>query len=165
MTTTEHAAGARVLPPPPPAAPRGRSALRRRLIVVFVVLLGAMGFLLYKTLTSAVVYFKTADQAIAARASLGSSTFDIEGVVVKGSLVTTDDALRAFTISSGRARVRVENAADPPQLFTPNVPVVLVGHFEAHSDVFDSVQILVKHSNSYIAAHPGRVRAPNGSVR
>jgi hypothetical protein len=31
--------------------------------------------------------------------------------------------------------------------------------------VFDSTQILVKHSATYIAAYPGRVKAANGSVR
>ncbi len=30
---------------------------------------------------------------------------------------------------------------------------------------FVSDQILVKHSSNYIAAHPGRVTAPNGSKR
>ncbi len=165
MITDEEPAGARVLPPPPRASARGRSPIRRRLLAVFVVLLAAMGFLLYKALTSAVVYFKTADQAIAQRQSLGDSTFDIEGVVVRGSLRTVDDSLVAFRISSGKTEVSVENSADPPQLFVPSVPVVLVGHFVGGSDVFASDQILVKHSNSYIAAHPARVKAPNGSVR
>lgn len=151
-----------------PPAPRGRRPVRtrRRLAVVGVVLLVAVGFLLYKTLTSAVVYFKTASQAVAARSSLGNATFQIEGVVVPGSVHTRDrGALIDFRISSGSTVVAVENDGSAPQLFQPNVPVVLVGHFVGASNAFSSDEILVKHSNSYIAAHPARVRAPNGSTR
>ncbi len=60
----------------------------------------------------------------------------------------------------------VQNSGSPPQLFQPDIPVVVVGHFASvGSDVFVSNQIMVKHSAQYIAANPGRVRAPNGSVR
>ncbi|HUC04726.1 MAG TPA: cytochrome c maturation protein CcmE, partial [Acidimicrobiales bacterium] len=62
--------------------------------------------------------------------------------------------------------VRVANTGSPPQLFQANIPVVVVGHFaSASSDEFVSNQILVKHSASYIAKYPGRVRAKNGTVR
>jgi hypothetical protein len=30
---------------------------------------------------------------------------------------------------------------------------------------FEGTQIMVKHSASYIAAHPNRVKAPNGTSR
>jgi len=39
----------------------------------------------------------------------------------------------------------------------------MVGHFSGNQ--FDSNQILVKHSSSYIAAHPNRVTAANGTKR
>ena len=64
---------------------------------------------------------------------------------------------------SGATRLQVENTGSPPQLFQTNIPVIAVGHFSG--TVFVSDQILVKHSSSYIAAHPGRVTAPNGSKR
>jgi hypothetical protein len=31
--------------------------------------------------------------------------------------------------------------------------------------IFDGTQILVKHTASYIAQHPSRVKAPNGTTR
>jgi cytochrome c-type biogenesis protein CcmE len=138
---------------------------RRRLAVVGVVIVAAIGFLLYKTLSSAVVYFKTASEAVADRSALGNSTFQIEGVVVANSIRHVGDGELRFEIASGDVKVPVENAGTPPQLFQANIPVVLVGHFVASSNLFSSDQILVKHSNQYIAAHPKRVRAPNGSVR
>jgi len=42
----------------------------------------------------------------------------------------------------------------------------VVGHFTSSTSLdFDGSQILVKHTATYIAAHPGRVKAPNGSTR
>jgi cytochrome c-type biogenesis protein CcmE len=147
-----------------PATLRARQT-RRRLAVVGVVIGAAIGFLLYKTLSSAVVYFKTASEAVADRSALGNSTFQIEGVVVPHSIRHIGGGELRFEISSGKVTVSVENSGTPPQLFQADIPVVLVGHFVSSSNLFSSDQILVKHSNEYIAAHPRRVRAPNGSVR
>ncbi|MDA8289628.1 MAG: cytochrome c maturation protein CcmE [Actinomycetota bacterium] len=130
---------------------------RRRLGVVAVVLAAAIGFLLYKALTSGVVYFKTVAEAVAARASLGNSTFQIEGVVVPHSLQVSGVHQR-FALCSGPVHIPVHNVGTPPQLFTSGVAVVLVGHFVGASNLFSSDQILVKHSSSYVAAHPGRVQ-------
>ena len=136
-----------------------------RLGAVGVVLFVALGFLIYKALTSAVVYFKTAQQAIAERASLGNSTFQIEGLVVQGSIEKDrQGSVNSFRISSGPVTVAVANYAPSAAAVPADVPVVLVGHFVGTTNTFASQQILVKHSNAYIAAHPNRVRAPNGSV-
>jgi cytochrome c-type biogenesis protein CcmE len=60
----------------------------------------------------------------------------------------------------------VHNTGSPPQLFQPGIPVVVVGHFDSASgSTFLSDQIMVKHSADYIAQHPNRVKASNGSVR
>ncbi|HLI15007.1 MAG TPA: cytochrome c maturation protein CcmE [Acidimicrobiales bacterium] len=159
-------ATAEAVAPSPARVPSARARqVRRRLLVVALVLAAAFGLLIDKVLTSAVVYFKTAQEALRARATLGNATFQLEGVVVPGSIVRQRGARLRFVVASGPARVRVEERGTPPQLFQANIPVVLVGHFVGSSDLFASDQILVKHSNVYIAAHPGRVRAPDGSVR
>lgn len=153
---------------PAPAVARARdlraTRTRRRLWVVGMLLAAALGFLIYKALTSAFVYFKTANEAVAARAQLGTSTFQIEGVVVPGSVHERGARLLDFTIEAGGVKVPVQNTGAPPQLFQQNVPVVLVGHFVRRGDTFASDQILVKHSNAYIAAHPSRVKGPTGKV-
>jgi cytochrome c-type biogenesis protein CcmE len=133
--------------------------------VVAAVLIGALVFVLVEGLGSSLNYFDTVDQALAHKASLGTSTFRLEGLVVPGTIRAT--AVGAdFTVAEGSHRVAVKNTGTPPQLFGPNIPVVVVGHFGATgSDTFISNQVLVKHSASYIAGHPGRVTAPNGSVR
>jgi cytochrome c-type biogenesis protein CcmE len=58
----------------------------------------------------------------------------------------------------------VANTGSPPQLFQANIAVVVVGHFTSDvSHNFVSHQILVKHSENYCAAHPGRVKVTEGA--
>ncbi len=137
---------------------------RRRVWLVGVVIVAAIGFLLFKGLTSAIVFFKTANQAVAQRASLGNSVFQLEGTVVQGTVRHLNTDVYSFTITSGGVSVDVSNTGDPPQLFRAGLPVVVVGHFVGSSNAFASDQIMVKHSQQYIAAHPGRVKAAGGST-
>lgn len=139
---------------------RRRVHTARRLGAAAIVIVAAIGFLLYKGLTSAVVYFRTANEALADRAQLGNSTFQLEGVVAPGSVRELSGGRVDFVVTSGAARIGVENTGAPPQLFRAGIPVVVVGHFAGSGDGFVSDQILVKHSNQYIAAHPSRVTVP-----
>jgi cytochrome c-type biogenesis protein CcmE len=147
----------------PGRAPRpwARPRTSRRLAAVGVVLLAAIGFLLYKGLTSALVYFKTANEAIADRAQLGNSTFQLEGVVLKGTVKQLGGGRVGFTVAAGGAAIPVVNDGEPPQLFRAGIAVVVVGHFVGSSNDFASDQVLVKHSQQYIAAHPSRVTVPS----
>ena len=142
------------------ARPRTHSS--RRLLLAGVVVLGAIGFLVYRGLGNSIVYFKTADEAVASRAQLGTRDFRIEGVVVPGSVQPSPNDV-SFTIASKGVQVPVVNQGSPPEMFQPNIPVVLEGHFAGQQ--FVSNQIMVKHSAVYIGQHPGRVTAPDGSSR
>ncbi len=149
----------------PPVAPRASTAARRhtaRYVVVGLVLLGALVFLLVKGLGSALDFYLPADQAVAQKATLGDKTFNVEGVVAPGSIHSTPGGVN-FVVTSGAVRLAVHNSSSPPELFQPNIPVIAVGHFQGGTFVSD--QILVKHSSTYIAEHPARVTAPNGSKR
>jgi cytochrome c-type biogenesis protein CcmE len=134
-------------------------------VLVFVLLAAAVGLLLYKGLLSSLDYFDTVDQALDHRAQVGTSTIRLEGVVVCGTVAASPSGTGTwFSISGADGRqVQVRSTGAPPDLFQPGIPVVVVGRFAtATSTVFDSSQIMVKHSASYAAAHPGRVRAPGG---
>lgn len=144
---------------------KSAAAQRHRLTIVGVLVVVALGVLVWKGLTSAVVFFKTANEAVAQRASLGQSDFQMEGMVVPGSVQRRGQDLYVFTVESAGVKVRVDNTGDPPELFRPGLPVVVVGHFVGSSDVFASDEIMVKHSQSYVAAHPNRVKAADGSTR
>jgi cytochrome c-type biogenesis protein CcmE len=149
-------------PPPPGAARPAGSGHRLRYAIVGLVLVGSLVFLVVKGLTSALNFYLPANQALAQKASLGSQTFNLEGLVEPGSIHPTPTGVD-FVVTSGATKLQVDNTGSPPQLFQPDIPVIAVGHFSG--TMFVSDQILVKHSSNYIAAHPGRVTAPNGSKR
>jgi cytochrome c-type biogenesis protein CcmE len=147
----------------PPVRRRRRTS--RRVLVVFALLIVAFVFLLVEGLGSSLNYFDTVDQAFAHRATLGTTTFRLEGVVDPGSIHATAKGTD-FDISQGAHVVHVANTGSPPDLFQASIPVVVVGHFTSStSPDFVSNSILVKHSQNYIEQYPTRVRAPNGSTR
>ena len=151
------------VPGRPRQAPQERTPrFRARYLVVGAVLVGAIAFLLFKGLSGSLDYFDTVDQAVAAKATLGAQTLRLEGLVVPGSVVRTASGVD-FVAAGTRHRVQVINTGNPPQLFQPDIPVVVVGHFSGST--FVSNQIIVDHSAQYIEQYPGRVRAPNGSSR
>jgi cytochrome c-type biogenesis protein CcmE len=150
--------------PGPPLPPPRRRRTSRRVLAVFALLVVAFVFLLVEGLGSSLNYFDTVAQAYAHRGTLGTTTFRLEGTVVPGSIRASATGTD-FAISEGADVVHVANTGSPPQLFQADIPVVVVGHFtSARSSDFVSNSILVKHTATYIAQHPGRVRAKNGTV-
>jgi cytochrome c-type biogenesis protein CcmE len=132
---------------------------------VLVVLVAVIVVLLSQGLLRSLNYFETIDQVFASRSSIGTKVIRLEGVVKPHTIVRTSNGA-SFEMTGGSHEVFVVAHGSPPELFQANIPVVVVGHFtSATSTTFDGSQILVKHTASYIAQHPNRVKAPNGSVR
>ena len=127
---------------------------RRRLWLAGVVVLAALGFLVFQGLGNATLYFRTADEAVAQREQLGDRRFRIEGDVVDGSVRQVGNDV-SFTLIKNNVQVPVQHKGDPPELFRPGIPVVLEGRFQG--DHFSSDRILVKHSETYVAENPERV--------
>ncbi|MGH9054542.1 MAG: cytochrome c maturation protein CcmE [Acidimicrobiales bacterium] len=156
----------------PPAAPPGspfptrrrRAFLgsRRRQVVAGCVVAGALAFLLTEGLQNATVYFKTADQAVADKAALGTRQFRIEGTVEPG--VRQAGVKTLFSIIANGVSVAVVDTGQPPQLFKVGIPVVLEGHWAG--SVYAADQIMVKHTASYVEAHPNRLKSqlPKGTT-
>lgn len=131
-----------------------RRPRRARLWVSGLLLTGALGFLVFRGLGDASVYFLTADEAVAQRPALGERRFRIQGEVVDGSVESHAEGVD-FRIAEGGATVSVRHQGDPPELFQPGIPVVLEGRWEG--DQFASDRILVRHSEEYRADNPKRV--------
>ncbi|MGH3732559.1 MAG: cytochrome c maturation protein CcmE [Acidimicrobiales bacterium] len=149
----------------PVAAPPTKRRGRWRSIGVLVVLALAVLALLSQGLLHSLNYFETVDQAMSSRAKLGTDTFRLEGLVQPRSIDRTAHGA-TFWMTGGDKKVLVDAHGLLPQLFQGDIPVVVDGHFTSEtSDTFIATQILVKHTASYIAAHPKRVRAPNGTTR
>jgi cytochrome c-type biogenesis protein CcmE len=143
-------------------APRPRSSLRsgRRQLVAGVVIVGALVYLAWQGLGNATVYFKTADEAVAQRAQLGTHRFRIEGTVQAGTIRQTGPGV-SFIIANNGVSVPVVHQNDPPALFRAGLPVVLEGRFSG--DHFASDRIMVKHTETYVAKHPDRVAGYSGA--
>ena len=146
--------GSGPVPAAPRVRPRSRNALR--LWVAGAIIVTALGFLVFRGLDNATLYFRTADEAVARRDELGTRRFRIEGTVVQGSVREQGDALD-FRIESKGTIVDVVHHGNQPGLFKPGIPVVLEGRFADRSQTFKSDRILVKHSETYVAKNPERV--------
>ena len=151
----------------PVSAERGAPGRRgtdacRRLWVVGAVLVGAFVFLLVEGLGSSLNYFETVDQAVPAEGHARDADLP-----ARGSRRARDRAPQPrrgrFVAAGTLDRVAVVNHGNPPQLFQPDIPVVVVGHFSGATFVSD--QLIVDHTAQYIQQHPNRVRAPNGTTR
>lgn len=116
---------------------------------VFAVVLLALGVLVYKGLSDATLYFRTADEAVAQRDDLGTRRFRLQGTVV-GEPARTGDTVQ-FAVVHDDVEVQVRHVGDPPELFRTGIPVVLEGHWAEGEDVFDSDRILVKHDEEYVS--------------
>lgn len=140
-------------PRPLRPAPAGRRRVRNLALVVMVV--GALSFVLFQALTSARVFFYNVDEAVTQRDDLGERTLRMQGVVVSHPARDPDGAFR-FRISHGDVEATVHHVgAEPTDLFEVGIPVVVEGRWDGSE--FRSEQILVKHSEEYIAENPARV--------
>lgn len=134
-------------------AGRGRS---RRLLAVgaLVALLAALGFVLFQGLNDAATFFYNVDEAVAQRDDLAGDRFRMQGNVIDGSVVETPTGVE-FTITYNDAEVPVVHTGTPPELFGPDIPVVIEGTFEG--DGFASDEILIRHDNTYDEDNPDRI--------
>jgi cytochrome c-type biogenesis protein CcmE len=122
---------------------------RPRAWVAVALIAAALGFLLFRGLGNATVYFKTVDEAVAERDRLGDRRFRIEGTVV------TEPRDGRFTIQGERHRTEVVHTGDVPQLMQVGIPAVLEGRWDG--DRFASDEIMVKHTPEYREKNPERV--------
>jgi cytochrome c-type biogenesis protein CcmE len=135
---------------PPP--PRRRRPLPYVLAVVVVI---AIGFVLFQFLNSAALYYRNADEAVADKASLGTRRFRVQGTVQDDVQQSGEQV--TFSIAFNGATIAVHHHGDPPELFKAEAPVVLEGHWDAGGAYFDSDTILVKHDPTYKEEHPDRL--------
>lgn len=144
--------------PAPRVRPAKGGASRLRIAAVVIVVFAAIGFLVFKGLGDATVYFKTADEAVAQRQQQGTKRFRIEGAVQTGSIRQDDGRLRFAILGEQGALVRVvHTGGQPTGLFKDSIPVVLEGRWAGEGDTYLSDRIIVKHSETYRAENPERV--------
>ena len=123
---------------------------------VLLLIVIAIGFVLFQGLNSAALYYRNADEAVRDKSSLGTRRFRVQGVVQ-----TFDKTARPveFDITFNNVAVHVQHQGDPPDLFQAGLPVVLEGHWSADGSFFASDRILVKHTEEYKASNPDHLNS------
>jgi cytochrome c-type biogenesis protein CcmE len=123
---------------------------RSALVVAVVIIVAAFGFLLYGGIDKNVVFFLTPQELLAR----GTSAYDVPvrlgGLVAPGSVKWDADKLelRFVVMDSGGQSVNVHSTGAPPQMFRDGMGVVVEGRYH-RSGVFESTNLMIKHSNEY----------------
>lgn len=123
--------------------------------MIISALLAVSGFIVFQALTSARVYYLNVDEAVAQQAELVDEEFMMQGTVVGEPSTATDGAL-IFTVVFGGESAEVRHVGpEPTDLFKDGEQVLSRGRWR--SGVFQSEQVIVKHSEEYIEDNPDRV--------
>jgi cytochrome c-type biogenesis protein CcmE len=123
---------------------------RAAMAVAVVIIVAAFGFLLYGGIDKNVVFFLTPQELLAR----GPSAYDVPvrlgGLVAPGSVKWDADKLdlRFVVTDSGGQSVNVHSTGAPPQMFRDGMGVVVEGRYH-RSGVFESTNLMIKHSNEY----------------
>lgn len=135
---------------------RPRRKANPLLWVVLAAIVAAVGFVVFKGLSGATLYFRNADEAVAQRDELGTRRFRIQGEVVDDP-VTEGDVV-TFDIVFNDVVVPIRSTDGLPDLFAPGEPVVMEGRFaDGAEPLFLADRVLVKHDESYEADNGERL--------
>ena len=124
-----------------------------------VVLVGAFAWLLYGGLDSNVVYFLTPNELHAKGSSAIDKPVRLGGQVKPGSVKwdeTTRDLRFEVVDLDGKGTVRVQSKGAPPQMFRDGMGVVVEGRY-GRDGVFQSTNLMIKHSEEYKAPKDGQM--------
>ena len=136
--------------------PAGRPSRRPLLLVaVAAVALAGFGFMLVGGLDDNIVYFVTPTELMAKGADAYEAPVRLGGQVVPGTVAWNADALDLrFRMTDGEREVEVHSSGAPPQMFRDGIGVIVEGRM-TQAGVFESDNLMVKHSNEYRAPPEG----------
>jgi cytochrome c-type biogenesis protein CcmE len=114
-----------------------------------VVILSGFGYLIYGGIGENLVYFLTPAEL----QEKGEAAYDVPvklgGMVVPGTVRWDAQRLDLrFKLSDGTKNVEVHSTKSPPQMFREQQGVVVEGKLNRNG-VFESTNLMVKHSNEY----------------
>lgn len=125
------------------------SRRNRRVLIGGVIILGALGYLIWTGTEQALVYFYTPSELQAQAAVRGDQRIRLGGMVVEGSLVHTPKTLKyEFQLTDGGAQVPVRFKGIPPDLFKEGTGAIVEGQMGADG-VFTADLIMAKHNEEY----------------
>jgi cytochrome c-type biogenesis protein CcmE len=125
--------------------------VKAKILVGGVVILIALGFMIWAGVTQSAVYFVTPSELTAA--PVAGKAYRLGGLVTPGSLKWEPRTLDlTFTMSDGRTTVPVRHKGAAPDLFGEGRGAVVEGQWTADG-YFKASLIMAKHSEEYKAPH------------
>ena len=122
------------------------------LILTLLIVLGGFGYLVYGGIDDNLVYFLTPTELMAKGESAADKPVRLGGMVVPGSVRWDADKIDLrFTLADNEGTIEVHSQKAPPQMFREGQGVVVEGRL-GKDGVFQSTNLMVKHSNEY--KHP-----------
>jgi cytochrome c-type biogenesis protein CcmE len=131
--------------------------MKKRIVVITgtLLVLSGFGYLIWGGLGSNLVYFLTPTELLARGDAAYDAPVRVGGQVVPGSIAWNAAELDLrFTLSDGEAELPVRSKGAPPAMFQDTIGVVVEGKLE-RSGVFQSTNLMVRHSNEYRAPPEG----------
>jgi cytochrome c-type biogenesis protein CcmE len=125
------------------------------LVAVAFLALGVFGFMLAGGLDDNIVYFVTPTELHAKGTQAVDAPVRLGGQVAPGSVVwNADDLQLTFRMTDGAQDVEVHSTGAPPQMFRDGIGVIVEGRM-TRAGIFESDNLMVKHSNEYRAPPEG----------
>ena len=135
-----------------PKPGRGRRIL---LILGMAAILSGFGWLLYGGIGENLVYFLTPTELHAKGDAAYDAPVRLGGMVKAGSVSWNADELDLrFEVTDGLREMLVHSRGAPPQMFRDSIGVIVEGRL-TRAGVFESTNLMVKHSNEYRAPEHG----------
>jgi len=125
--------------------------MKPKFVVGGLVILLALGYMIWAGVTQSAVYFVTPSELQAA--PVAGKAYRLGGLVAPGSLRWEPRTLDlAFTMSDGKTSVPVRHKGAPPDLFGEGRGAVVEGQWTTDG-YFKASLIMAKHSEEYKAPH------------
>jgi cytochrome c-type biogenesis protein CcmE len=135
----------------------------RSLIAGILVIVAALGFLVYQGLASSLVYYITPSELLAKGLKADGQHFRLGGQVVPGTVhINRSMKTVRFVMRDPRGAIHVVSEGIPPPLFRAGMGVVVDGTWTGA--LFQATDMLVKHCSTYTAPKPGHTPPPDNCV-
>ena len=132
---------------------------RTKLLLGAIIMVAALGYLIYGGIREAAVYYITPTELKANGASAADRSFRLGGVVVPGSLKWEPQTIQlTFRLTDGKQEVAVQHTGSPPDLFKEGAGAIVEGRY-ANGNLFVANTILAKHSEEYRPPQAGQAQA------
>lgn len=133
---------------------RPRRRLPWSLALAGVVILVAVGYLIFANTQANASYDMTVSQLHQCSSSCTSQSVRVEGTVQRGSIQRSDATQRlSFVISDGHQSLSVVYTGVVPDIFNAGIQVVVEGHYSSQGP-FQASTLLTKCPSKFTAATP-----------